>query len=99
MLAAFPFSFLLRKSCERLFLYAGWGGLLCNKDLNYCTNHQPCHNGATCFNTGADYTCSCPIGFSGRNCETRVVDKCSQNPCKNGGDCKVSIAKIAAIVR
>ena len=67
----------------------GWGGQMCNKDLNYCTNNLPCHNGATCFNTGKDYTCSCPIGFTGRNCEIRVVNKCDEFPCRNGGNCEV----------
>ena len=62
---------------------------MCNKDLNFCTNNKPCHNGATCFNTGKDYTCSCPIGFTGRNCEQRVVDKCDEYPCRNGGQCQV----------
>ena len=67
----------------------GWGGQMCNKDLNFCTNNRPCHNGATCFNTGKDYTCSCPIGFTGRNCEIRVVNKCDEFPCRNGGNCQV----------
>ena len=67
----------------------GWGGLLCNKDLNFCTNHRPCQNGASCYNTGDDYTCSCPIGFSGRNCEVRVENKCLESPCLNDGECLV----------
>ena len=67
----------------------GWGGQMCNKDLNFCTNNRPCHNGATCFNTGRDYTCSCPIGYTGRNCEIRVVNTCDEFPCRNGGKCQV----------
>ncbi|XP_071454914.1 delta-like protein B [Hetaerina americana] len=51
----------------------GWGGLFCNQDLNYCTNHRPCKSGGTCFNTGqGSYTCSCPPGFGGNDCEKRV---------------------------
>ncbi|KAG1672483.1 Neurogenic locus protein delta [Nymphon striatum] len=50
----------------------GWGGLFCNQDLNYCTNHKPCKNGGTCTNTGqGSYTCSCPEGFTGTDCEVR----------------------------
>ncbi|ODM93782.1 Neurogenic locus protein delta [Orchesella cincta] len=63
----------------------GWGGLFCNQDLNYCTNHKPCRNGGTCFNTGqGSYTCACPVGFIGADCETRS-DGCT---CLNGGTCR-----------
>jgi len=68
----------------------GWGGLLCNKDLNYCTNHRPCKNGATCYNTGEKlYTCSCPVGFVGEHCETHetLSIDCDTNVCENGGTC------------
>nr|XP_033692500.1 delta-like protein 1 isoform X1 [Tursiops truncatus] len=65
----------------------GWGGLFCNQDLNYCTHHKPCKNGATCTNTGqGSYTCSCRPGYTGANCETEV-DECSASPCRNGGSC------------
>uniref|UniRef100_A0A3Q3GWS1 Delta-like protein n=1 Tax=Kryptolebias marmoratus TaxID=37003 RepID=A0A3Q3GWS1_KRYMA len=65
----------------------GWGGLFCNQDLNYCTHHKPCLNGATCTNTGqGSYTCSCPPGYTGANCEIQV-NECSGNPCRNGGSC------------
>uniref|UniRef100_A0A3Q3IT52 Delta-like protein n=1 Tax=Monopterus albus TaxID=43700 RepID=A0A3Q3IT52_MONAL len=65
----------------------GWGGLFCNQDLNYCTHHKPCLNGATCTNTGqGSYTCSCPPGYTGASCELQV-NKCSGSPCRNGGSC------------
>ncbi|XP_055903540.1 neurogenic locus protein delta [Eupeodes corollae] len=65
----------------------GWGGLFCNQDLNYCTNHRPCHNQGTCFNTGQGlYTCKCAPGFNGTECET-VVTSCEYEPCLNGGSC------------
>uniref|UniRef100_H3CIF1 DeltaD n=2 Tax=Tetraodon nigroviridis TaxID=99883 RepID=H3CIF1_TETNG len=65
----------------------GWGGLFCNQDLNYCTHHKPCLNGATCTNTGqGSYTCSCLPGFTGASCEIQV-NECSGNPCRNGGSC------------
>ncbi|XP_030207576.1 delta-like protein A [Gadus morhua] len=65
----------------------GWGGLFCNQDLNYCTHHKPCLNGATCSNTGqGSYTCSCRLGFSGASCEIEVND-CAGSPCRNGGSC------------
>ncbi|PSN47097.1 hypothetical protein C0J52_19307 [Blattella germanica] len=66
----------------------GWGGLFCNQDLNYCTNHKPCRHGGTCFNTGqGSYTCSCPPGYTGTDCE-RELDDCALHPCQNGGTCK-----------
>ncbi|KAA0701936.1 Delta-like protein C [Triplophysa tibetana] len=65
----------------------GWGGLFCNQDLNFCTNHKPCRNEATCTNTGqGSYTCTCKPGFSGTNCEIET-NECDSNPCKNGGSC------------
>uniref|UniRef100_A0A667WWU0 Delta-like protein n=1 Tax=Myripristis murdjan TaxID=586833 RepID=A0A667WWU0_9TELE len=65
----------------------GWGGLFCNQDLNYCTHHKPCLNGATCTNTGqGSYTCSCLPGYAGASCEIQV-NECSGNPCRNGGSC------------
>ncbi|XP_050714055.1 delta-like protein 1 [Eriocheir sinensis] len=65
----------------------GWGGLFCNADLNYCTNHRPCKNGGTCYNTEpGSYTCECPAGFSGTNCEI-INDTCATTPCQNGGTC------------
>lgn len=78
----------------------GWGGLFCNQDLNYCTNHKPCKNGGTCTNTGqGSYTCACPHGFTGTNCEVRV-DGCLSGhapPCANGGTCLSSGANVSCI--
>ena len=35
------------------------------------------------------YTCDCPDGYFGVNCETDV-DECNSHPCQNGGSCIVS---------
>uniref|UniRef100_A0A674NAK5 Delta-like protein n=1 Tax=Takifugu rubripes TaxID=31033 RepID=A0A674NAK5_TAKRU len=65
----------------------GWGGIYCNQDLNYCTHHKPCANGATCMNTGqGSYTCACQPGFTGVNCDLEVRE-CDSQPCRNGGHC------------
>ncbi|XP_016150062.1 delta-like protein 4 [Sinocyclocheilus grahami] len=65
----------------------GWGGLFCDQDLNFCTHHKPCVNGATCMNTGqGSYTCTCQPGYTGVNCELEVRE-CDSSPCKNGGLC------------
>lgn len=58
-------------------------------DLNYCTHHRPCKNGATCMNTGqGSYTCACKPGFTGIDCE-HEISECDSNPCRNGGSCTV----------
>ncbi|XP_074547332.1 delta-like protein 4 [Halichoeres trimaculatus] len=65
----------------------GWGGIFCDQDLNYCTHHRPCANGATCLNTGqGSYTCTCLPGFTGVNCDLEVRE-CDSQPCRNGGHC------------
>ncbi|XP_034947789.1 neurogenic locus protein delta [Chelonus insularis] len=82
----------LHGTCEKpwdCLCKEGWGGLFCNQDLNYCTNHKPCLNGGTCFNTGqGSYTCSCAPGFTGTDCETPLSD-CHSQPCLNGGQCSM----------
>lgn len=61
-------------------------------DLNFCTHHKPCMNGATCTNTGqGSYTCTCRPGYTGVNCELEVRH-CDSNPCRNRGHCVVSPA-------
>uniref|UniRef100_A0A8C0CLQ1 Delta-like protein n=4 Tax=Balaenoptera TaxID=9766 RepID=A0A8C0CLQ1_BALMU len=66
----------------------GWGGLFCDQDLNYCTHHSPCKNGATCSNSGQrSYTCTCRPGYTGVDCELELSE-CDSNPCRNGGSCK-----------
>ncbi|CAG5111110.1 Oidioi.mRNA.OKI2018_I69.chr2.g5444.t1.cds [Oikopleura dioica] len=47
---------------------------------NPCKNN-PCQNGGTCNADGEQYSCSCPIGISGNNCETTP---CSSEPCEYG---------------
>ncbi|XP_063822042.1 agrin-like isoform X2 [Ostrinia nubilalis] len=44
---------------------------------------MPCKNGGTCTGvegSATEYTCECPIGFQGGNCDERL-DPCESNPC------------------
>lgn len=60
-------------------------------DLNFCTTHRPCKNGATCINSGqGSYTCVCDVGYTGKNCESKI-ETCDDKPCRNGGTCSVCI--------
>jgi len=53
--------------------------------VNECDSN-PCHNGAQCVNGIASYTCVCPVGFLGINCEINV-NECESSPCMNQGKC------------
>ncbi|XP_022096135.1 uncharacterized protein LOC110982186 [Acanthaster planci] len=46
----------------------------------------PCMNGGQCSSEASGYTCNCPDGFTGINCET-AIDACQSAPCMNGGQC------------
>lgn len=48
-------------------------GKICNVDVDEC-NSNPCLNGATCTDNVASFTCTCPIGFTGKLCETNIND-------------------------
>lgn len=75
---------------QNSFLIFNASRLSCFPDLNFCTHHHPCVNGATCMNTGqGSYTCTCLPGFTGVNCELEMQE-CDSNPCRNGGICTVS---------
>ena len=58
-------------------------------DLLPCERQSPCQNGATCRNDShGRYTCSCPPGYEGTNCQSEI-NECSPNPCQNQGTCTV----------
>lgn len=47
---------------------------------------SPCKNGGACTNAGADFTCSCTEGLSGKDCSIQT-NPCKPSPCANGGNC------------
>jgi hypothetical protein len=42
---------------------------------------SPCQNGGTCVTSGATYTCQCPVGWTGTNCDVDVDECASGDPC------------------
>ena len=51
---------------------------------NPCSSN-PCNSG-TCHSSNQGYSCQCPSGFTGQNCNQ--VDMCTTNTCYNGGTCQ-----------
>jgi Notch-like protein len=47
---------------------------------------DPCQNGGNCTDGVDMFTCSCPAGYTGQECQTNI-DDCSPDPCQNGGTC------------
>ncbi|XP_065520400.1 LOW QUALITY PROTEIN: delta-like protein 3 [Lathamus discolor] len=47
----------------------------------------PCFNGGACAPRGRGFSCRCPPGFRGANCERRSHG-CALEPCLHGGQCR-----------
>ncbi|RVE73858.1 hypothetical protein OJAV_G00035670 [Oryzias javanicus] len=67
-------------------LVPSWAfSLIPSVETNPC-QANPCLHGGSCLQEGDSYSCYCPQGFSGENCEIDI-DDCQSNPCQNGGTC------------
>lgn len=44
-------------------------GINCELNINECHPINPCLNSGTCYDNYGGYTCQCPGGFGGQNCE------------------------------
>ncbi|XP_022105274.1 neurogenic locus notch homolog protein 1-like [Acanthaster planci] len=62
----------------------------CHYSCGVCIDDEcsssPCQNAATCVDGVDSYTCTCPSGFEGVNCEIDI-DDCLNQPCMNNGTC------------
>jgi hypothetical protein len=63
---------------------SGAGSGVCTA-IDYCDPH-PCQNGGACLPQTSSYSCACPPGYSGTNCEIDT-NECADIPCQNGGVC------------
>ncbi len=55
-------------------------------DSNECESN-PCQNGGTCTEVGADYQCRCRPGWTGDECTFGFDNPCASDPCFNGATC------------
>ncbi|UJR07313.1 hypothetical protein I4U23_011601 [Adineta vaga] len=64
-------------------------GINCNTSSDPCTVLSPCQNNGTCTTintTSFGYTCSCPSGFNGSQCQFNNRP-CTSTTCWNNGIC------------
>uniref|UniRef100_A0A7N8WRN9 Eyes shut homolog n=1 Tax=Mastacembelus armatus TaxID=205130 RepID=A0A7N8WRN9_9TELE len=70
----------------------GWIGEFCQYVGDACLiKADSCLNGATCITTSQpscppQYTCKCPLGFTGVKCESEI-NECDSSPCQHNGKC------------
>ncbi|KAM8858778.1 protein eyes shut homolog isoform 2-T3 [Spinachia spinachia] len=71
----------------------GWIGEFCEYVGDACLmTPNLCLNGGTCISTSQplsspEYSCKCPLGFTGRNCVTDI-NECNSGPCQHNGTCR-----------
>ncbi|UJR36701.1 hypothetical protein I4U23_029418 [Adineta vaga] len=59
-------------------------GLRCERELDFCSSN-PCKKNGRCLSGKSGYRCQCYEGFTGENCEVRIVNSgCLSNPCTVG---------------
>ncbi|XP_053405671.1 protein jagged-1b-like isoform X2 [Mercenaria mercenaria] len=55
----------------------GYDGAQCEHNIDDC-RPDPCLNGGKCEDLVNNYTCCCPYGFTGKNCDTEILPVCQQ---------------------
>ncbi|XP_059172114.1 uncharacterized protein LOC131953095 [Physella acuta] len=69
--------------CQDGFVKDNNGSCVIKEDA---CNPSQCQHGGNCTKVGDSYTCTCPQGYEGANCQHNIND-CDPNPCQNGGNC------------
>lgn len=54
---------------------------------SHIKNEAPCLNGGVCIDHHCNFSCECPVGYSGARCEIELAKTCQMNTCLNGGSC------------
>jgi Notch-like protein len=80
------------------YCFPGFGGTYCENNVDDCLyrpkdypfNLRHCANGGSCIDGIQSYTCLCPHGTTGKECELFSIF-CDSDPCLNGGICTVAL--------
>jgi hypothetical protein len=64
----------------------GFTGATCAHRMTACDS-SPCLQGGVCVPGVASFSCSCPAGFTGMQCQT--IDECASSPCLHGAACSL----------
>jgi Notch-like protein len=72
------------QASHQCFCPNGYYGSNCQFSGQSCDS-SPCQHGGTCQDGGPKgYTCDCPPGTTGPQCEQDTRNECTYNPCKEG---------------
>ena len=56
---------------EKLYIFQNFIIKYISLEIDECAS-EPCNNGGSCVDDGAEFSCACVAGFTGEQCETGV---------------------------